>query len=75
MATLFCMDCRKELEFFTIGRAQRVADVCRSTIYYWIHKGWVHSSQLPSGRRMICRASLMGAGRNEPRMSEPLPVR
>lgn len=65
MAVLFCPGCKKEMEFLPIYRAQSLAGVCRATIYYWIDKGWIHWNQLPSGRRMICRASLLGANRTD----------
>jgi hypothetical protein len=58
MAKTFCESCQKESNFLPIYMAQRVAGVSRSTIYYWLEHGWVHYLVLPSGRRVICEASL-----------------
>jgi hypothetical protein len=57
MARLFCEHCQKESNFLPIYLATKVEGVSRSTIYYWIERGWVHCRQLPSGRRVICEAS------------------
>lgn len=58
MATLFCESCRKECNFLPLYLAAKVLGVCRTTMYYWIERGWVHWLELPSGRRLICAASL-----------------
>ena len=58
VAKLFCETCRKETNFLPIYMIQKVAGVSRSTIYYWLERGWVHCLELPSGRRVICEASL-----------------
>ncbi len=36
--------------------------VSRSTIYYWMDRGWIHWRLLPSGRRVICMSSLSSSG-------------
>lgn len=58
MARFFCEGCQKESNFLPIYAVMKVAGVSRSTIYYWLEHGWVHSLQLPSGRRVICESSL-----------------
>lgn len=58
MARLYCERCQKESNFLPIHAVIKVAGVSRSTIYYWLEHGWVHCLQLPSGRRVICEASL-----------------
>ncbi len=58
MAKLFCETCQKESNFLPIHMVIKIAGVRRSTIYYWLERGWVHCLELPSGRRLICEASL-----------------
>ena len=58
MARFFCEGCQKESNFLPIYAAIKVTGVSRSTIYYWLEHRWVHSLQLPSGRRVICESSL-----------------
>jgi len=58
IACFFCDHCEKETHFVPIHRAITITGVSRSTIYYWIDKGWVHWVQLPSRRRVICEESL-----------------
>ena len=58
MARFFCEGCQKESNFLPIYTVTKIAGVSRSTIYYWLERGWVHWLQLPSGRRVICEASL-----------------
>ena len=58
MATFTCAVCLKESTFLSLQHSMRVAGVCRSTIYYWMEKGWIHWRELPSGRRLICGNSL-----------------
>lgn len=58
MATLFCETCRKESNFLPLYLAAKALGVCGTTMYYWIERGWVHWIELPSGRRLICAASL-----------------
>ena len=41
-----------------LQRAVQVVGVSRSTIYYWMERGWIHWREVPSGRRVICEASL-----------------
>jgi len=55
----FCVPCNKETNFLPIGTAVRVAQICRATIYNWMDHGWIHWSELPSGRRIICQESLL----------------
>lgn len=58
MARLFCERCQKESNFLPIYAVVKIAEVSRSTIYYWLEHGWIHWLQLPSGRRVICESSL-----------------
>lgn len=57
-STFYCEHCSNTARFLNPTRASRVAAVSRSTIYYWMDRGWVHWRLLPSGRRVICAASL-----------------
>jgi hypothetical protein len=59
MATFFCERCHKETSFLPIRKAVRMAAICRATIYNWMNHGWIHWSELPSGRRVICQESLL----------------
>lgn len=63
ISLFFCDHCKRETHFLPIYRALRITGVCRSTMYYWIEKEWVHWTELPSGRRVICEESLR---RNRP---------
>jgi hypothetical protein len=60
ISCFFCEQCKKETHFIPIHRAIQIAGVSRSTVYYWIEKGWVHWTHLPSHRRVICEQSLKG---------------
>ena len=55
----YCDQCGKESHFVPIHRVLKITGVSRSTIYYWIEKGWVHWIELPSQRRLICEESLL----------------
>lgn len=57
-STFFCEVCGKHAQFLGVPRAVRAASVSRSTIYYWMDRGWIHWRLLPSGRRVICLESL-----------------
>jgi len=58
MATFTCDVCQREARFLSLQNSMRSAGVCRSTIYYWMERGWIHWRELPSGRRLICHNSL-----------------
>ena len=58
MATFICDVCQREMRFLSLQNSMRSAGVCRSTIYYWMDREWIHWRVLPSGRRMICYNSL-----------------
>jgi hypothetical protein len=58
MAVLFCEQCQKETKFLGISATRQVAGVSRSTMYYWMEHAWIHWREVPSGRRVICQASL-----------------
>ena len=62
MATFVCECCQKEVRFLPLRNAAVTAGVCRSTIYYWMERGWIHWRELPSGRRLICLDSLSRPG-------------
>ena len=53
-----CEQCGCTTQFLGTSRAVRLLGVSRSTIYYWMERNWIHWRLLPSGRRIICRASL-----------------
>lgn len=53
-----CEHCGCVTQFIGTSRAVRLMGVSRSTIYYWMERGWIHWRLLPSGRRVICRAAL-----------------
>src|SRR5260370_36717928 len=57
MATFICDVCQREMRFLSLQNSMRSAGVCRSTIYYWMERGWIHWRELPSGSRMICYKS------------------
>ncbi len=57
-ATFFCERCSHMEQFLDITHATRVAAVSRSTVYYWMDRGWIHWRVLPSGRRIVCLKSL-----------------
>ncbi len=57
-ATFYCERCSQMQQFLDITHATRVAAVCRSTMYYWMDRGWIHWRVLPSGRRIVCLRSL-----------------
>jgi len=76
MARLFCERCQKDSNFLPIYAVMKVAGVSRSTIYYWLEHGWVHWRELPSGRRVICQASLSRSAKSSsecPPRSKPAP--
>lgn len=58
MITLPCRICGCETQFVSITGASQLLEVCRSTVYYWIERDWVHWCELPSGRRLLCVSSL-----------------
>lgn len=58
ISCFFCEHCKKETHFVPIHRAIPIAGVSRSSIRYWMQKGWVHWFELPSGRKVICVESL-----------------
>jgi hypothetical protein len=62
MANLFCECCQGHRRFVPISLAMQIAEVSRSTVYYWMDRQWVHWRELPSGRRVICEASLSRRG-------------
>ncbi len=54
----YCQKCAAMTRFLAVSRAVRIANVSRSTMYYWMDRGWVHWRVLPSGRRVICLEGL-----------------
>jgi predicted DNA-binding transcriptional regulator AlpA len=56
--TFQCDQCKGPKQFLGVSRAVRMVAVSRSTIYYWMDRGWIHWRLLPSGRRVICLGSL-----------------
>lgn len=58
MAINFCTECGQVKDFVTVPKAVALCEISRSTLYYWMKKGWIHWIQTPSGRRLICRSSL-----------------
>jgi predicted DNA-binding transcriptional regulator AlpA len=72
MATLYCDVCHQEVRFLSLQNSMKSAGVCRSTVYYWMERGWIHWRVLPSGRRLICHSSLSRpAGGTEARSLPP----
>lgn len=70
MAVHTCGVCGQDADFVPIYLAAKIAAVSRSTMYYWIEKKWVHWCELASGRKIICRNSLV---RDLPKKPEPVP--
>jgi len=64
MPRSFCTKCQQPADFITIRQAVDLTGVSRSTMYYWMKKGWIHWTVMPSGRRLICRDSLFQAPRS-----------
>jgi hypothetical protein len=60
--TFLCEHCGSTTQFASISRVLRILGVSRSTIYQWMQRGLIHWRLLPSGRRMICQASLSISG-------------
>jgi predicted DNA-binding transcriptional regulator AlpA len=60
-----CGYCHKETRFLPMQFALALTGRCRSTIYNWMVRGWVHWLELPNGRRVICEESL------RPRHADP----
>jgi predicted site-specific integrase-resolvase len=54
----FCRRCRKNTNFAPVQFACAQGGVSRSTIYYWMERGWIHWLEKPNGRRVICLESL-----------------
>lgn len=65
-ARLFCNQCHKYEKFLPIHFVAAVTGCNRSSIYRWINRGWLHSVQLSSGRRLVCRQSLIQAHEIDP---------
>jgi predicted DNA-binding transcriptional regulator AlpA len=72
MATFTCDVCQRETRFLSLQNSMKSAGVCRSTMYYWMERGWIHWRELPSGRRMICYNSLSRPAVSETRSRSPL---
>jgi hypothetical protein len=76
-AAHFCDHCQQETQFLPLHFAITLACVSRSTMYYWMEHRWIHWRESPSGRRLICEASLSRPMREpepacpEPQMSRP----
>jgi predicted DNA-binding transcriptional regulator AlpA len=73
MAMFMCDHCMQETRFLSLQNARSTAGVCRSTIYYWMERGWIHWRELPSGRRLICLNSLSRTGKPLGTVSSALP--
>jgi len=68
-AAYFCDHCQKETKFLPLHSAIALAAVSRSTMYYmyyWMEHRWIHWRESPSGRRLICEASLSRPMRDPP---------
>lgn len=59
----YCEHCKGPSQFVGISRVVRSIGVSRSTIYYWMERGWIHWRVLPSRRRVICLTSLSSPAR------------
>lgn len=62
MAVFHCDICKRETQHVPIYVALTITGVSRSTIYYWMERGWVHWREVPSSRRYICTLSLSRPG-------------
>jgi predicted DNA-binding transcriptional regulator AlpA len=71
MATFTCDVCQREARFLSLQNSMRSLGVCRSTIYYWMERGWIHWRTLPSGRRLICLNSLSRSAGDENKVFQP----
>jgi predicted DNA-binding transcriptional regulator AlpA len=57
-STFLCDHCDCMTQFVSVSRVVRLVAVSRSTVYYWMERGWIHWRLLPSGRRVVCWKSL-----------------
>jgi len=80
-AASICEYCHKETRFLALHSAIALSGVSRSTMYYWMEHRWIHWRETPSGRRLICEASLSRPvpdtvevlpplGKNSPKLSD-----
>jgi hypothetical protein len=58
-AMRYCKTCKKQTTFLPVYFAVAFAGRSQRTIYYWMERGLFHWRPLPSGRRLICRESLI----------------
>ena len=73
---ILCDRCHKETRFLPLHSAIALVGKSRSTLYYWMERRWIHWRELPSGRRLICEASLSRPMRDELEIPPPAePVR
>jgi predicted DNA-binding transcriptional regulator AlpA len=72
VAQLHCDQCNCEVKFLRLHQVMITVGVCRSTVYYWMQKGWIHWRELPSGRRLICLNSI--AQKHEGERTEAMQV-
>lgn len=53
-----CPFCARDTQMLSIKEAAASSGSCVTTIYDWINKDRLHVIELPSRRKLICRASL-----------------
>ena len=58
-ATRYCKTCKKQTTFLPVYFAVAFSGRSRRTIYNWMERGLIHWRPLPTGRRLICRESLI----------------
>ena len=59
MAFGYCPGCGTVVEMVSIKEAGFLSGVSRGTVYSWIKKHYVHCARGPSGRRLVCKGSLV----------------
>ncbi len=60
MLANYCEKCSKVTHLLTIRQAYELIGLSRRTIHNWIADGKVHTQNLASGRKLICKNSLFG---------------
>ena len=65
MPTFFCETCQILAEFQSVQETIAKVNISRSTLYFWMDRGWVHWLVLPNNRRLICLESLARQGRKD----------
>lgn len=61
-AFLYCEQCARTTQHLSVKNTMSVTAVSRSSVYFWMKRGWIHWRTLPGGHRLICRDGLSQPG-------------